>query len=290
MHRSSRLIVRAPLYLCFSLALGAAACSTQQAAPSAPTPAVAFTWQTPGQCQAPASVPVTFAVVSPKWQTVAGTGAILEAAAASNPQLAAAIRPKQELYEAFASAMRNDFFSLLTCKGFTTRGPFASYDEMVFPDRMASDLVLAPEIDLRLAVQSEPAAASLGGALLSVALAGRGPTSNKLKGQATLSGRVTVALRESVTDTRMWTRSIEVPAESFTFESENAYSAAAAPYYNEIVTGDPAFIAALGPRLAAIYAKALTAAWSYTDPQEMRLVKAQSQDPRRRAVSGIRQE
>jgi hypothetical protein len=193
------------------------------------------------------------------------------------------------MYEEFASSMRNDFFALLSCKGFTTRGPFATYEEMVFPDRMGSDLVLAPEIDLRLAVESEPAAPSLAGAVLGAALGvgRRGVSTSKLKGTASISGRITIGVRESVTDTRMWTRSIEVPAETFEFVSSREYPSTAAMLYNEIVTGDPAFLAALGPRLVTIYGKVLTTASNYTNPQEMRLVKSQSLEPRRRAVSGM---
>lgn len=155
------------------LVLGCSASpSTPPGAVSAPR--VAFTWEAPQACSRPATVPVTFAVVRPVWQTVAGSGTMLDAAAMTNPQVAVWIRPRQDLYDEFALAMRNDFFAMLTCKGFTTRGPFASYQEMVFPDRIGSDLVMAPEIDIRLAVRAEPVSASLGTALLGVALGVRG--------------------------------------------------------------------------------------------------------------------
>lgn len=280
--------------ICLTAGVLAVGCSAPQvSAPpaAASAPRVAFTWEAPQACVKPATVPVTFAVVRPVWQTVAGSGSMLDAAAMTNPQVAMWIRPRQDLYDEFASAMRNDFFALLTCKGFTTRGPFASYQEMVFPDRMGSDLVMAPEIDIRLAVRTEAVAPSLGSALLGAALGVRGAASStKLTGDATLSGRVTVAIRESVTDTRMWTRSVEIPAESFAFTSSREYPVTAQLFYNEIVTGDPAFIAALGPRLAEIYRNALAAAWNYTDPQEMRLVRSQSLDVRNRAISGIARE
>lgn len=259
------------------------------APPPPPVAKVSFSWTRPGTCSAPNTSPVTFAVVSPKFANMAGTGAMLDAAAVGNSQIAAWIKPRQDLYSEFGSAMSNDFFSLLTCKGFTTKGPFANYDEMVFPDRIGSDLVLAPEVDIRLAVQSEPVPPSFSSALIGAAFGGgnRAPAASRLQGQATLSGRVTISIRESVTDTRMWTRSIEVPSESFPFVSSREYPPTAGMFYNEVVTGDPAFLTALAPKLAAIYTKALAAAWNYTDPQEMRLVKSQSLEPRRKAVSGM---
>jgi hypothetical protein len=264
-----------------------AGCATPPPAPP-PAPKVSFSWSKPGTCATSGSVPVTFAIVHPRFVSVAGTGSMLDGAATRNYQLAAWMKPRQDMYDEFAASMRNDFLALLSCKGFTTKGPFTSYEEMVFPDRVGSDLILAPELDLRVRVQSEPVPPSFGSALLGAALrVNTSPDGAKLKGQATISGRITLSIRESVTDTRMWTRSIEVPSETFEFVSAREYPPTAAMLYDEIVTGDPAFLEALGPKLLAVYGKALSAAWNYTSPQEMRLVKSQSQDPRKRAVSGM---
>lgn len=47
-----------------------------------------------------------------------------------------------------ASSMGNDFEELLTAKGFTTRGPFRSRDEMVYNDKLNSNFALEINIDL----------------------------------------------------------------------------------------------------------------------------------------------
>lgn len=251
-------------------------------------PKISFSWQEPDQCTTPASVPVTFAIVQPIWQKVGGTGSMIDAAALQDPKLAAWIKPRKDLFEEFSSSMRNDFFSLMSCKGYTTKGPYASFEEIVFPDRLASDLSLVPEIDLRVTANVEPTEPSLAQSLMpGLGLLKRGVSTTKLKGVGSISGRITLAIRESVTDTRMWTRSIEIPSEAFDFTTQNEYPETSRVYFNEVVTGDPAFIQALAPKVAAVYKKALTTAWNFTNPQEMRLVKAQSQEPRRRATSNM---
>lgn len=277
-HLHRRLILMTPL----ALALGG--CSS--APKIAIGPKVSFNWSAPAACETSGSIPVTFAVVSPVWQKVGGTGTLIDAYAAQNPQWLAYVKPRKDLYDEFASSMRNDFFALLTCKGYTTKGPFASSDDMVFPDRMASDLTLAPEIDLRLAVNADVPEPGWG-QIIGLSIMKRGASESRLKGTASLSGRVTIAVRESVTDTRMWTRSIEVPTESFEFVTENSYPETAKPLYSEVVTGDPAFLRALAPKLSIIYQKALSTAWNYTNSQEMRIVKSQSQEPRKKAITSI---
>lgn len=259
----------------------------------APTPKVAigpkvsFNWQAPEQCITPASVPVTFAIVQPIWQKVAGSGSMIDAAALQDPKVAAWVKPRKDLFDEFSSSMRNDFFSLMSCKGYTTKGPYASFEEIVFPDRLASDLSLVPEIDLRVVANAEPVEASLSSMVPGLSILKRGVAGTKLKGVGSISGRITLAIRESVTDTRMWTRSIEIPTETFEFVTQNEYPETSKVFFNEVVTGDPAFIQALAPKVAAVYKKALTTAWNFTNSQEMRLVKAQSQDPRRRATSNM---
>lgn len=257
---------------------------------AAPAPQASFAWVKPDSCALPGATPVTFAVISPRTIKAEGSGSSIDNASVRNAELAAWTKPKRDLLESFNSSMRQDLFALLTCKGFTTRGPFASYDEMVFPDRTGSDLILQPEIDLTLSVRGVPVTQSFGNALFSAALGAKSPTSTKVKGKATIGGKITLGLRESITDTRMWTRTVAVPSESFEFVSDREYPVSAEPYFAEVLTGDAAFIRELAPRLLTVYQNVMTAAWRYSDPQEMQMVKGQSLEPRKRGVAGIAKE
>ncbi|MHB1861340.1 MAG: hypothetical protein ACYCVL_00085 [Gemmatimonadaceae bacterium] len=274
-----RVRVRLSLVTAASLALFGCAPISQPA--PAPIPKQTFSFTPPDACQTPGSVKVTFAIISPQWadrpaQTPVGY----------QDPVAQYLTDRQALEGDFASAMKDDFMSMLTCKGFTTRGPFRSPDDMVYPDRIGSDLVLEPEIAFNIAVQTEQVQPSFAEALAEAWNPNAKGTVH-LQGQATLTGRVTLSAMESVTNTRMWEKTIEVQPESFEFVADRTYPVAYAQFYSRLVTGDPGFLKEYGPRLAAIYKSALKTSWNYLDAREMAMVKQQSLEPRRKAITAV---
>lgn len=52
-----------------------------------------------------------------------------------------------EMQTRFTTALRDDLLALLTCRGLLTRGPFANFDAMMFPDCDPSNLLLEPVIE-----------------------------------------------------------------------------------------------------------------------------------------------
>jgi len=179
-------------------------------------------------------------------------------------------------FSALSASLGADFEELLTARGFSVKGPFRSYEEMVFPDKQASDLVLVPNLDLSVSVQDvRQAKVEL--------LTGK----IKYKGTAVIGGRVNLWLSESLTGTRMWSKSIpvvqaSVPWESQTWRSKNEAFAEADVY------ADRGFAEAVGPTLERLYAETLRTAWAYLDPSEVQLVRGQAQDVKKRAVFGAR--
>ncbi len=273
----------------FISSLGLAGCAPPPA-PTAPVPKVSFTFKPPEKCATPASAKVTFAIIQPQWKSgtpgMGGAPGIARVAALQSASVADYMRPGQLLYDELTSSMKNDFLALLNCKGFTTRGPFRTYEEMVYPDRTGSDLALVPEIDLKLATEADaaPVSTSFSQQLLAAATRRNGePQPVTLKGRSTITGRVTLTLRESITNVSMWSKSIEVVPETFDFTSEKTYPPGYSALFSEIVVGDPGFQRQFGPRLTAFYQTALSTAWRYLDVREMELVKRQSAEPRSKA-------
>src|ERR1700674_2691004 len=104
----------------------AGACLTACApAPSAPVAPLSYSYTPPINAQ-PGSANVTLAIVQPSW---------------ARPQ------QNQNLLE-FSTHMRNDFLALVTARGYTTRGPFASWQAMLYPDKTGADLVLMPQLEI----------------------------------------------------------------------------------------------------------------------------------------------
>jgi hypothetical protein len=161
------------------------------------------------------------------------------------------------------SALRDDFLEIVTCRGYLSKGPFDSFESMVFPDREGSDLLLEPVIESTMAlIDVRPAShckGFLGKASCTMeAASGATPTSFTLNGAIHLGGRVTLTLREPVTNTRMWTKSVEMPVERVPFTGETVYSALAKPAPPD-AWADRGVQAALAPALERAYQAVLTA-------------------------------
>jgi hypothetical protein len=235
------------------------ACATAAppAAPSTPIP-VARLDHAPAGCVAPSSMKLTLAIVAPTWQQRSPEG--------SAPQAALTVQSSPgatTLQNKFRSALRDDFLEIVTCRGYLSKGPFDSFESMVFPDREGSDLLLEPVIESTMAlIDVRPAShckGFLGKASCTMeAASGATPTSFTLNGAIHLGGRVTLTLREPVTNTRMWTKSVEMPVERVPFTGETVYSALAKPAPPD-AWADRGVQAALAPALERAYQAVLTA-------------------------------
>jgi hypothetical protein len=157
--------------------------------------------------------------------------------------------------------MASDFEEILSARGFRMRGPFATYDEMAFPDKSQSDLVLMPKVEFDFSpVGSQQAGKDL-----------LGFVSYRWKGSIKLGGRIVIAVNETLSNERMWSKSVDLPARSFTYES---------PKYPQPIQGIPLDDAKLANLLAKemqeYYALTMSEIWKYLDPQEMALVRQQA--------------
>lgn len=171
----------------------------------------------------------------------------------------------------FSKNMALDFQELLAARGFTVKGPFGSYDELAFPDKKGSDLVLQPALEVRFEVVNPKSKKHVG--LL-------GPDTYSLQGDASVGGRVTLSMMESLSKERMWFKSIELPRNTVRWEGSKRYEAQPAG----VDFSDPAISNSVGKVMETYYRTVMEAAWKYLDPEEMKLVKKQADEIKAKKV------
>ena len=176
---------------------------------------------------------------------------------------------KWVLYDQFKSlgnGMGQGFLNLLTAKGFTVRGPFDSYDNIPFPDKKSSDLILIPTIEFSLNLLDAKFTPNL--SMLHISL-----NTYNYTGKFVLSGKVNLVLRETTTRELMWAKSIEIPKIELPYNitSRSGGSLKYRAAYNGILNDVAKAIEKQYPTIMETVGK-------YLDPEEMRLVKKQAQE------------
>jgi len=248
--------------LTLALTVGACASTSTTVPLKAPSsaPRTARFDYTPSACAAPASLKLTLAIVAPAWQQpTSADGANLNTSLGNRTGV-------NDVQTRFKTALRDDFLELVTCRGAVTRGPFPNFDAMMFPDRDASDLLLEPIIESTIGLIEATRVARckgfLGKAGCSIdAVSGSTPTSYSITGTIQLGGRIMLTLREPLTSTRMWTKSIEMPAERVRFTGETVFSAVSGTTPD--LWADRGVQTVLAPALEEAYAAVLKAADGY---------------------------
>lgn len=171
----------------------------------------------------------------------------------------------------FSERIALDFQQILSARGFTVRGPFKSYDEMAFPDKKGSDLVLEPKLEVKFEKVTTLKDKNIH--LLFSTL-----DSYTLSGKGMISGRVTLSLLESLSKERMWFKSIELPPVNFDWISNKEYKDPNAYVENRDISKP------LGQALENIYKQIMETSWKYIDPEEMRIVKKQAEEVKAKKV------
>ena len=315
-------------YLCVQFSVFALICSIMGGCavatePPIPREMIVFDYTPIGEATAGSSE-VTFAVVG----TQVGSGIRI---------------PENSLLADFANNMTKDFMEILTARGFGVRGPFNTYDEMLFPDKKDSDLILTAEFGISLdtsAVRFEPL----------------GEYYWHVVGPVEVKGYIYLLISESLTNEKMWSK--KVPITPFTVRyvlptrsGSNVIAKQNMKYWSatelehiliqsgavpqnwalpvvdaeytpyayfghertqeelaenkryeaqvkrqgtairnirnipwEMMTETNFFYNALGKSLQAQYYEVLNKTYGYLNPEEMKIVKSQSQELRRRKV------
>jgi len=236
---------------------------TVQTASRAPTPAPAapvFSF-VPPERTTPNSAGVSFSIVNGRYTEPGqwtGTGPLRD----------------------FATYLGSGFAEALAARGYTTRGPFESYEMMTFPDRQNTDLVLQPDLQVTVSItglRSVPHVVILG------------QNYYTYTGLITVGGRLNLSVLESLSKERMWVRNIDIPRKEIPFQGTMRFPAGTSQAADESrFPEDPGFTTPLAAELVKVYQQILQTSWTYLDPREMTVVKNQSQDVRKRWVTTTR--
>ena len=255
----------------------------------------------------------------------------------------AAHATETSILEEFADNMTKDFMEILTARGFGVRGPFDTYDEMNFPDKNESDLILTADFGITLDTSA-------------VRFTRVGRYTWIPKGRVAVKGYIYLLISESLTNEKMWSKKVPITpfrveyvsrlSERLNLSSEEEsdelknnteieegliqYGAVPADWelpvvdaeytsYNYVsglteeqkaenerfneqvadlhravkkIRGIPwqmlveqsSFYNALGKSLQAQYYEVLNKTYGYLNPEEMAIVKNQSQELRKRKV------
>jgi len=171
----------------------------------------------------------------------------------------------------FRSSLAKDLEQLIIAKGFKIVGPFASVDEMTYPQKKQSDLGLFAVIGLSIAKPQAEVKEKInwGGALV-------GGSSTKYEtvwtGPCTAQGFVNFELWELLSQQKMWTKKVEI-----------------APIQRDCTAkGSASFLAVFNnvysQLLEEVYKAALIKANAYFEREEVELVVKQSQEIREKKV------
>ena len=186
-----------------------------------------------------------------------------------------------KLFSDFSKAMAADFNEVMTAKGYTVRGPYEFYDQVVYSDKKDSDLLLTVDIDLDLNDQN----IKWFGYTYRAGGTNRSPvyqTEYTYGGSFVLAGKVNLVVAESLTREKLWAKSIPLKQKEIVVKT--FYSQPKESNYQFSLTKDPDVMNPIISVLESYYKEVLATAWNHLDPNELNQLKKQVQEIRERKV------
>lgn len=229
--------------------------------------------------------------------------------------------PMPFLFRRLVSNMTKDLEEVLAARGFNIKGSFPTLDEMIYPDKEGSDLILTAKVKFRVnrntirytQDMTKPLGAACGlsfpilllmranyddykynptGAVLTalgyMVLATAGsfwviPGDFVPDGQVQVSSEISLEAYEGLTNEIMWSKKIPIPA--FTIKPQNKLRKKPdQTTWQELMKIDNKFYSDMGRAFEGQYDKILNQIYIYLDPREMAIVKNQAMELRRRKV------
>jgi hypothetical protein len=174
----------------------------------------------------------------------------------------------------FIDSIQKDIDGLLIARGFKTSGPFESINEMTFPQKKQSDLILNVSLDWvfdspKPQLQNKPARVGI------FVVEGSGTSANTVltwQGQCSMTGTIIYEIWEPLSAQKVWFKKVAIPAQGEDCSAEGSE--------NFITTYDNA----VAKLLERAYQEALKKAGDYFNREEIELVKKQSMELREKKV------
>lgn len=179
-----------------------------------------------------------------------------------------------DVFANFQQAMAANIEELLIARGYTLKGPYASFDEMVFNDKKDADIALEIEIEPKFTASEggwKTHAASFGQILLSSG--SNTPVSYSYEGTISLIGKINIVGYEPLSKEKLLVKSIEIPSILNINISTSKW--VASPAYDLAFFNDPNVYNALGAALQQQYKGIMQKIDAHFDPREFAALKAQ---------------
>jgi hypothetical protein len=170
-----------------------------------------------------------------------------------------------ELFQNFQSALGSDMEELIIAKGFTMKGPYLGYDEMVFEDKKRVDMAIMIEI-------APVFTAADGGWKEHVNLLNRQLTYT-YEGTVSLVGKINITGVEPLTNEKIWSKSVLIPnVENIRITTSKQY-----PYKlsDAELVRDASVYNAIGKALQAQYSGIMDKVFAHFNVEEFNTLKGQ---------------
>ena len=238
---------------------------------TAQVPRATFTFDyTPLEEATPNSADVTFAVLDRQ------LGALIQEGVKQSDSI------QVPLFESFANTMMKDFMEVLNAHGYSVKGPFETYNDMMYPDKEGSDLLLTTDIQFGV----DDSGIRWGTVKNRTWAPGKPLHYFVPSGSMTIKCHVDLVISESLTNENMWKKSIVIAP--FTVVIPGGLRASGKlkleTLFTLLMRNFNEFHSQVGSALVEQYDDIGSKIYTYLDPREMAIVKNQAMELRKRKV------
>jgi hypothetical protein len=238
--------------LCFVIV----ACMTYQPMPSSPA-TYKFSGYTTPETKRPASVRFTVAIVEPAYKE-------------------AITKTYSRVVKSFSSSIGSGLDQILVAKGMTTKGPYASLDELPYPDKKNSNLTLTETVFIQTVEQADANAPRYGQPNTYYTNSqGKNVLCEVQSGKLTAEVWLTFELREPLSAEKMWIKRLDLGTLERSYQvgvEKYMYKDPSNPWVQEWRLGEEQFNTkpdALASILNEVYPKIMNSAWVYLNTEEL---------------------
>jgi hypothetical protein len=205
----------------------------------------------------PASVRFTVAIVEPAYKE-------------------AISKTYSRVVKSFSSSIGSGLDQILVAKGMTTKGPYASLEELPYPDKKGSNLTLTETVFIQAVEQADTATPRYGQPNTYYTNSqGKNVLCEVSSGKLTVDVWLTFELREPLSAEKMWIKKLELGTLERSYQvgvEKYMYQDPSNPWVQQWRYGDEQFNTkpdALASILNEVYPNIMKSAWVYLDTEEL---------------------
>jgi len=173
-----------------------------------------------------------------------------------------------ELFKNFQKGISSDVEELIIVKGFTLKGPYTAYDEMIYQDKKAVDMVITIEIN------PEFTSAEGHWTTHTSTYLGTISTTYTYAGKVSLVGKINISGVEPMSYQKIWSKSVSIPnIENIPITTSTSYSRMLS--HTELLNTDPSVYNAIGAALQAQYEGIMNKMEAHFSAEELMSLKPQ---------------